>query len=100
MLIIEDSKYLVPIFKHSLSLNELLFIGWWNELGKKFIIGQKENMDDFINLLIITYQSNHFSTICAVKKGNVYRAFIKNVLRKKDLITPREKILYQLPSQS
>lgn len=55
MLIIESKKYIIPVICRQEVENN--FVGWWNELEQRFILGSKTNIQHLFKLVSEYYDS-------------------------------------------
>lgn len=96
MLIVESTKYMVPILRVGLRLRSGI-IGWWNELENKFVLGSKDNLNYLIKLTTTSYNPNTYVIIYAEKYHGKYYARMYINLKKIQLIETynKGKILYR-----
>lgn len=79
MLIIEDKKYIKQIFRGFQQVESSKFMGWWNELENKFMIGHNDNLNTLIDYALKTSPLKCVLIIYAtkMKHGLYYHAFIR-----------------------
>lgn len=98
MLIIESTKYIELVFRVDHG-----FVGWWSKLEKKFILGSKDNLNNFIkrftnshpSITIVVYIERSYFT----KDKHQVRIFLCNDFTNtasKNIEANKNKIIYRI----